>query len=94
MYWYQEVDRDYDRGLEHSIALSEMKMSDPARWGQVMWNTAQVYRIRKNNPAEALRWYRRIVDEAPNDRMFGDAMQMVHWLESQHDASTQPGTGE
>jgi len=83
MYWYQEVDRDYDRGLKHSIALGELKMSDPARWGQHMWNTAQVYRIRKNNPTEALHWYRRIVEEAPSDRMVGDARQMIQLLESQ-----------
>lgn len=91
MYWYQEVDRDYDRGLEHSIALGEMKMSDPARWGQHMWNTAQVYLLRKNNPTEALRWYKRIVEVAPNDRMVGDARQMIERLEAPSDHSTQPG---
>ena len=83
MYWYQEVDRDYDLGLKHSITLGEMKMSDPARWGQHMWSTAQTYRLRKNNPTEALRWYRKIVEEAPNDRMVGDAKQMIELLESQ-----------
>jgi tetratricopeptide (TPR) repeat protein len=79
-YWYQQCERNYDKGLEHSVILAGMKMSDPMRWSLVYWNAAQIYRLRKDNPGQAMRWYQKIIDNCPQDKRLGDAIDMVDML--------------
>ena len=79
-YWYEEVDRDYEKGLEHALILGELKMADPYRWPMQYWNIAQMYRIKFNKPAEAVKWYQKIVDEAPRDYLVYAAKEFIKGL--------------
>lgn len=66
-YWYQDVYRDYELGLNHSLHAAKFGMSDPQRQCMVYWNIAQIYRLRMNKPEQACIWYKKIIIEYPRD---------------------------
>jgi len=55
-------------------------MADPYRWPMQYWNIAQMYRIKFNKPAEAVKWYQKIVDEAPRDYLVYAAKEFIKEL--------------
>jgi hypothetical protein len=64
-YYYGDIRLDYEACLPHAIKVAELKLSDPFRWSRQYWHVAEILRLRLGRPAEAARWYRRIVDECP-----------------------------
>jgi tetratricopeptide (TPR) repeat protein len=87
-YWYEEVLRDYGKGLEHALILGELKMADPYRWPMQYWNIAQMYRIKFNKPLEAIKWYQKIIDECPRDYLVFAAKQYVKELSEELESNT------
>jgi tetratricopeptide (TPR) repeat protein len=84
VYWYEEVNRNYEKGLEHALVLGELKMADPYRWPMQYWNIAQMYRIKFKKPAEAIKWYQKIIDESPRDYLVYAAKQFVKELSEEN----------
>lgn len=66
-YWYQEVERDYEKALPHSIRLGELKTCNPKRWAMVYWGLGQMYSIEFGEYEKALKWYDRILIDCPRD---------------------------
>jgi hypothetical protein len=64
-YYYGDIRLDYEACLPHAIRVADLKLSDPFRWSRQYWHVAEILRLRLGRPAEAARWYRRIVDECP-----------------------------
>jgi hypothetical protein len=64
-YYYGDIRLDYEACLPHAIKVADLKLSDPFRWSRQYWHVAEILRLRLGRPAEAARWYRRIVDECP-----------------------------
>lgn len=64
-YYYNDIRQDYAACLPHAIKVAEMKFSDPFRWSRQYWHVAEILRLRLGRADEAMRWYRRIVEECP-----------------------------
>jgi tetratricopeptide (TPR) repeat protein len=82
-YWYAEVEKDYDRAIKHGAKLGEMKMANSDRWGQQYWSVAQIYLYKLNEPQEALKWYKKIVDERSRDLFVFPAKQKIKQITEQ-----------
>ncbi len=80
-YWKMEIDEDYEGALPVLLELAEHNLAEPRRRAMVMWSIAQIYRLHRNNLRAALLWYRRIVEEFPNEITTGDARRMISQLE-------------
>ncbi len=80
-YWKMEIDGDYEGALPVLLELAEHNLAEPRRRAMVMWSIAQIYRLHRNDPQTALLWYRRIVQEFPNEITTGDARRMISQLE-------------
>lgn len=80
-YWKMEIDENYEGALPILLELAEHGLAEPRRRAMVMWSIAQIYRLHENDPQAALLWYRRIVQEFPNEITTGDARRMISQLE-------------
>lgn len=80
-YWKMEIDEDYEGALPILLELAEHNLAEPRRRAMIMWSIAQIYRLHRDDPQTALVWYRRIVEEFPNEITTGDARRMIRQLE-------------
>lgn len=82
-YWYMEVERDYDKGLQYGLLLGAAGMCNPKRQAMQYWGMGQVLSLRMGKDDEALMWYQRVVDEFPRDYLTYPASQKVRQLQQQ-----------
>ncbi len=76
-YWYQEVERNYQKALPHSLRLGELKTCNPKRWAMVYWGLGQIYSIQFGEYDKALPWYERIPVDCPRDYLTYPAQNKI-----------------
>ena len=90
-YYYGDIRLDYEACLPHAIKVAELKLSDPFRWSRQYWHVAEILRLRLGRPAEAARWYRRIVDECPTSMQAMAAGEHLSAIEKSLPAAVKGG---
>lgn len=90
-YYYGDIRLDYTACLPHAIKVAELKLSDPFRWSRQYWHVAEILRLRLGRPAEAARWYRRIVEECPTSMQAMAAGKHLAAIEKSHPAAATKG---
>lgn len=79
--WVFEIVQDYEKSARYASRLGEMRMSDPQRWGRHFFHIAQTYRLGLNQPEEAARWYRELIEVTPNSRHVLSAKKILESME-------------
>lgn len=93
VYWHAEVRRDYGSAVRYAEWLGTIRLSDPYRWASQYWLVGQVYYLRLHDPAAALPWYQKILDECPRAQLRYSAKQRVEEIQALlDDRPAQPET--